>query len=74
MLLDEDVAAYADFSKDEIVWAMPHLPQAVIDFKQWVFGFAKSSIVHCHSVLGKARRAEPGAPKAQGTTSCQVFI
>ncbi|KAA8593259.1 rano class II histocompatibility antigen, B alpha chain [Etheostoma spectabile] len=65
VVVDDDVAAYADFSKDEVVIAIPHLPRSVPDLKKRGYALAEASIAHCHSVLGKARKADPGVPIRQ---------
>ncbi len=67
VLVDEDVAGYADFSKEEMVLVMPHPPQSAVDFKKRAYEIAKTSNAHCHSILGKAKRADPGVPLRQGT-------
>ncbi|KAK1900744.1 phosphoribosylaminoimidazole carboxylase [Dissostichus eleginoides] len=56
---------YADFNKEESVFVIPHIPRSVKDFEKSAYEYAKSSIAHCHNVLSKARRADPGAPLRQ---------
>lgn len=68
ILVDGDVAGYADFSKGDVVWAIPHEPKSLKTFdRKKAYDLAKAAIGHCHSVLGKAKAADPGAPKRQGT-------
>lgn len=67
VVVDDDVVAYADFNKKEVVWVLPHLPQPAKDIQKMAYELAKASIAHCHSVLGKAKDADPGAPLRQGT-------
>lgn len=70
IVVDGDVAAYADFTKDEIVWPMPQMPEYLKDFqKKRALEIAKASIAHCHSVLGKAKKADPNTPLHQGSES-----
>lgn len=67
ILVDDDVAGYADFSKEEVVWALPHLlPSIAAISKKQAYEIAKATIIHCHSVLGKSERADPGAALRQG--------
>lgn len=73
VVIDEEVAGYADFSNKEIMWVMPHLPQYVSDLKKRGYEIAKDSITHCHSVLGKAKKADPDAPIRQGTAHDTVY-
>uniref|UniRef100_A0A8D0D0W1 Ig-like domain-containing protein n=1 Tax=Sander lucioperca TaxID=283035 RepID=A0A8D0D0W1_SANLU len=44
VLVDDEVAAYADFSKDEVVFAIPHLPQSVPRLKKEAYALAKANI------------------------------
>uniref|UniRef100_A0A3Q4HEZ0 Ig-like domain-containing protein n=1 Tax=Neolamprologus brichardi TaxID=32507 RepID=A0A3Q4HEZ0_NEOBR len=60
VVVDDDVVAYADFNKKEIVWVLPHLPQPAKDIQKMAYELAKASTAHCHSVLGKAKNADPG--------------
>lgn len=73
VLVDDDVAGYADFSKGEVVWAIPHLPQTVKDFEK-AYEIAKAATAHCYSVLGQAKKADPGVPLRQGTGLDRVYI
>lgn len=67
VLVDDDVAAYADFSEEEVVWAIPHTPQSVKDSEKQAYEFAKAATAHCYSVLDKAKKADPGALLRRGT-------
>lgn len=67
VLLDDDVGGYADFSKGEVVWAMPHPSQYVKNFTKHAYEIAQAANAHCHSVLSKAKKADPDAPMRQGT-------
>ncbi|XP_078105680.1 rano class II histocompatibility antigen, B alpha chain-like isoform X1 [Sander vitreus] len=73
VLVDDEVAAYADFSKDEVVFAIPHLPQSVPHLKERAYALAKASIAHCHSVLSKARGVDPGAPIRQDAPDISIY-
>ncbi|KAF1391113.1 hypothetical protein PFLUV_G00038510 [Perca fluviatilis] len=73
VVVDDDVAAYADFRKDEVVFAIPHLPQSVPDLQKRAYALANASIAHCHSVLGKARKADPGAPIRQDAPDISMY-
>ncbi|XP_054473234.1 H-2 class II histocompatibility antigen, A-Q alpha chain-like [Anoplopoma fimbria] len=73
VVVDGDVAAYADFSNEEVVFSMPQLPQFLKDLKKKAYEIAKFSIAHCHSVLGKARKAsDPGVPKRQDAPDISI--
>lgn len=72
-LVDGDVAAYADFSKDEMVIAVPHVPQSAEEITKTAYEFAKASIVHCHSILGRALKADPDAILRQGDELIQLY-
>lgn len=67
VLVDDDLVGYANFSKGEVVWAIPHPPQSVKDFTKQAYKIAKAATGHCHSVLHKAKKADPDAPMRQGT-------
>ncbi|XP_038553762.1 H-2 class II histocompatibility antigen, A-Q alpha chain-like [Micropterus salmoides] len=73
VVIDEEVAGYADFSNKEIMWVMPHLPQYVSDLKKRGYEIAKDSITHCHSVLGKAKKADPDAPIRQEAPEISIY-
>ncbi|XP_030586122.1 H-2 class II histocompatibility antigen, A-Q alpha chain-like [Archocentrus centrarchus] len=73
IVIDDDVVAYADFNKKEVVWAIPHLPQPVKDIQKRAYEIAKASTAHCHSVLGKAKKADPGAPPRQGAPDIYFY-
>ncbi|CAI5687219.1 unnamed protein product [Oreochromis niloticus] len=72
-VVDDDVVAYADFNKEEVVWVLPHLPQPAKDFKKMAYGVAKASTAHCHSVLGKAKNVDPGAPLRQDPPDIYIY-
>ncbi|KAL7407264.1 hypothetical protein ABVT39_005871 [Epinephelus coioides] len=72
-LVDGDVAAYADFSKDEMVIAVPHVPQSAEEITKTAYEFAKASIVHCHSILGRALKADPGAILRQDAPDISLY-
>ncbi|XP_041835026.1 H-2 class II histocompatibility antigen, A-Q alpha chain-like [Melanotaenia boesemani] len=73
LVVDGDMAGYADFTKKEIVWAMPQLPQLAKDFAKRIFEIAESSTVRCHSVLGKAKKADPGSPLRQEAPDISIY-
>ncbi|XP_026162496.1 H-2 class II histocompatibility antigen, A-Q alpha chain-like [Mastacembelus armatus] len=73
VLVDGDVAAYADFNKEEVVWMMPHQPKSVKDFLNKSYEIAKAALGHCHSVLGIAKRADPGAPMRQDAPGTFIY-
>ncbi|KAK2915507.1 H-2 class II histocompatibility antigen, A-Q alpha chain-like [Channa argus] len=73
VLLDDDVCGYADFSKGEIVCAMPHLPDYLKPFTKRVYEIAEHAIEHCHSVLGKAKHADSGAALQQEAPGTSIY-
>ncbi|XP_047439446.1 H-2 class II histocompatibility antigen, A-U alpha chain-like [Mugil cephalus] len=74
IVVDDDVAAYADFTKEEIEWAMPHTPDYLKHFqKKQALEIAKASIAHCHSVLGKAKKADPKTPLRQDAPDTFIY-
>ncbi|XP_026202952.1 H-2 class II histocompatibility antigen, A-U alpha chain-like [Anabas testudineus] len=73
VLLDDDVGGYADFSKGEVVWAMPHPSQYVKNFTKHAYEIAQAANAHCHSVLSKAKKADPDAPMRQESPSTFIY-
>lgn len=73
ILVDEDEAIYADFSREEVVWGVPHLPLYVKDLTKRAYDIAKAAIGHCHSVMDKAKKADPGVPLRKGTEPGTVY-
>ncbi|XP_069025825.1 H-2 class II histocompatibility antigen, E-U alpha chain-like isoform X4 [Embiotoca jacksoni] len=71
-VVDDDVGAYVDFNKEEIVWSVRDLPKYVKHKKKCVFAIAKFSLAQCHSTLGVAKKADPNTPKRQEAPD--VFI
>ncbi|KAK2861624.1 hypothetical protein Q5P01_001157 [Channa striata] len=72
-LVDDDLCGYADFSKEEVVWAMPHPPDFVERFQKRVYEIAKAAISHCHSVLSKAKDADAGSALRQEAPSSFIY-
>ncbi|XP_075952470.1 H-2 class II histocompatibility antigen, A-U alpha chain-like [Anarhichas minor] len=73
VLIDGDVVAYADFSKKEVVFLIPRLPQSVKDLKKRAYEVAESSITHCRSVLGKAEKVSPGVTIPQEAPDISIY-
>ncbi|XP_068451940.1 HLA class II histocompatibility antigen, DQ alpha 2 chain-like [Clinocottus analis] len=73
ILVDGDVLAYADFSRKEVVFWIPHLPESVKDLKKRAYEIAKSSIIHCRSVMSKAKKASAGAIMRQDAPDVSIY-
>ncbi|XP_068560584.1 H-2 class II histocompatibility antigen, A-U alpha chain-like [Cebidichthys violaceus] len=71
--IDGEVVAYADFNKKEVVFVIPRLPQSVKDLKKRAYEIAESSITHCRSVLGKAKKVSPGVTIPQEGPDISVY-
>ncbi|XP_069025773.1 H-2 class II histocompatibility antigen, A-S alpha chain-like [Embiotoca jacksoni] len=72
IIVDDDVAAYADFNKGEMVYSVPNLPQYVKDRGKIVFEIAKFNLAEFHITLGVVKKADPNTPKRQEAPD--VFI
>ncbi|CAG5977500.1 unnamed protein product [Menidia menidia] len=73
IVVDDDVVGYADFTKKEMVWAIPQLPEFAEQFEKRAYEFAESSIARCHSVLDKAKAADPGAPLRREAPEVSIY-
>ncbi|XP_072239174.1 H-2 class II histocompatibility antigen, A-S alpha chain-like isoform X2 [Leuresthes tenuis] len=73
IIVDDNIVGYADFTKKEIVWAIPQVPAFAKDFKKQAYEFAESSIARCHNVLGKANKADPGTPLRQEAPDVSIY-
>ncbi|XP_042359121.1 H-2 class II histocompatibility antigen, A-K alpha chain-like [Plectropomus leopardus] len=73
ILMDEDMGGYADFTKGEVVIAIPHIPQSLAELRKTAYEYAKASIVHCQNVLDTAKSADPGAPLRQDAPDISIY-
>ncbi|XP_037346726.2 H-2 class II histocompatibility antigen, A-U alpha chain-like [Pungitius pungitius] len=73
VLLDGDVVVYADFTRKEVVFLIPQLPQPLRDLKKLFYDIGKSSFTHCRSVLAKAKKASPDVTIPQDPPDLSIY-